>query len=140
MDFLDYMFEFNDDHSTGTIYRYSLFETKAKIPSVVAGYKMTGIGRWAFYCGSEPDRQQAPLEEIELDEGYRFLNHGAFFGCDKLKKLVLPSTLETMYGDPFEGAGAITEIVFPNGNDSFTFDGTKLTDRSGKVYYTVEAK
>lgn len=135
MDFLDYMFEFNDDHETGILVRYTLMETKAHIPSTVAGYKITKIGRWAFCYSTEPFYEQAPLEEIEFEEGYREVFHGAFFGCDKLKRISFPSTIDEIYGNPFEGADSLEEIIFPNGNSRFCFKDGKLTDKDGNVYF-----
>ncbi len=136
MDYLDYIFRFNNDR-TGIMSRYTKSETKAHIPHIVAGYKMVDVARWAFCLPNGPYYEKAPLEEIEFEEGYRRIFHGAFFGCDKLRRISFPSTLDTLYGDPFEGAPNIEEIVFPNGNEHFVFEDGKLMSADGtKVYFT----
>lgn len=136
-DYLKYQFITNDD-GTGTLFNYTLEEQKAHIPSVVAGYDIVAVGRWAF-CYRYDYRERTPLEEIEFDEGYRTVYHGAFYGCPKLKKISFPSTIEEIYGNPFIGCDSLEEISFPNGNDKFSFADGKLTDKDGKVYFERKA-
>lgn len=136
MDYLDYLFIFNEDHETGTLIGYTLNERKAHIPRAVAGYDIIAIGRRAFTDTRTLIQDKEPLEEIEFDEGYREIHHEAFGGCGTLRRLMLPSTIETIYGDPFVGADNLEEIVFPRGNSHFVFEGGKLmsADRT-KVYF-----
>lgn len=136
-DYLKYRFITNDD-GTGTLFYYTLDEKKAHIPSVVAGFRMVAVGRWAFFY-RDAYYERTPLEEVEFDEGYREIYHGAFYGCPKLKKISLPSTIEKMYGNPFEGCDSLTEIVFPNGNDRFRFEDGKLIGSDGHVYFDGKA-
>ncbi len=80
------------------------------------------------------------MVEIEFEESFETLNHGVFYACDKLKRVILPSTLHTMLGDPFEGAPNIEEISFPNGNEHFVFeDGNLMTADRTKVFYERKA-
>lgn len=138
-DWLDYRFRSNND-GTFTLMNYTLMETKAKIPHVVAGCKLFSVSRWAFSFANPPYYESAPLEEIELEEGYRTLNHGSFYGCKLLKKLILPSTVDTINGNPFEGAESLEEIVFPNGNKHFIFKDGKLMSADGtKIYFERKA-
>lgn len=137
-DWLDYRFDFNNDR-TGILVKCTVHEKKVCIPHIVAGYKIVDVARWAFSFDFDERYDYVPYQEIELSEGYRSLFHGAFYGCDKLEKVVLPSTLTTIYGDAFEGAENVKEIVFPNGNDYFAFKNGKLTSKDGTtVYFQVK--
>lgn len=137
-DYLKYQFITNDD-GTGTLFCYTLEERLARIPATVAGFKMTAIGRWAFYYRGDC-RDRVPLEQVEFEEGYTEVYHGAFFGCGNLKRILLPSTIEKIYGDPFVGCDALEDISFPNGNNRFTFENGVLKDSAGKVYFERKAR
>lgn len=129
------------DDQTASLMAYTGTDDVVNVPHIVAGYVTTAVGRWAFAYnyGSPAVYKENTIREINIEEGYDTLYHGAFYTCSKLEKLSLPSTLKTIYGDPFETCDSLNEIVFPNGNEHFAFDGEKLTSKDGKtVYFTLK--
>lgn len=56
----------------------------------------------------------ATVTEIRLAEGYTLLRNQVFSRCDKLKKVVMPSTLTSIGYNTFYYCEAIEEISFPD--------------------------
>ena len=133
---MEFMINILDDGVHATLLKYTYYDEAVTVPSEVAGYPLVGANRWAFTYANGPFFEQAQIKEITFSEGIRFFDHGVFANLSMLKKISLPSTLDTLYGDPFEGADNVEEIVFPNGNEHFVFEDGKLmsADRS-TVYY-----
>ena len=100
---------------------YTAIDTETKgtltIPSKVRDYYMAGIKDGSF-------RNCNKLTEVGFDEGIRFIGERAFEGCDALRELYLPSTIE--------GIGMNCCSFLPELGDVYVFG---LTPPTGNVQY-----
>lgn len=76
------------------IISYLGMEKKIRVPSVINDVKIRKIGAGAFY-GNEF------AEEIEVTEGIAEIGDEAFGGCNKLRKVILPGSVEIISGNAF---------------------------------------
>lgn len=84
--------------------------TSITIPSTVEA-----IGNYTFYNCKE-------LESVKIDARVKYLGslsaganttNGAFYGCEKLKDVTLPATLETVGNNMFLGCTSLENVVLP---------------------------
>jgi len=104
------------------------------IPSILGGYTVTGIGKWAFTsCPKitsvtipESVKTIAPwafqecisLQHVLIPEGVTSIGSHAFYGCTNLVSLDYPSSIR-INGETFAGHPFIQEVVFPDGITQF---------------------
>lgn len=78
------------------------------VPDTLDGYKVTGIGGYAFYgCKS--------ITGITLPEGVTVLGDWAFAECSNLQKIVLPDSLMIVGRQCFDLCYSLEEIFIPAG-------------------------
>ena len=69
--------------------------------------------------GEMGDNYAAPwgngITEAIIEEGVTSVGLGAFYHCDKLQKVSLPSTLTKIGGNAFADCKSLTDIVIPDG-------------------------
>ena len=80
--------------------------TEIKIPAEVNGKKVTVIGNGAFMY-------EYYLENIILPEGIREISDDAFYGCDEVENINIPSTVTSIGSQAFGRIYEIEEIVIP---------------------------
>jgi hypothetical protein len=70
------------------------------------------------------------LEEVIVTEGVKGLGAGVFSGCESLKSIALPASLETVGANAFAGCTALEEVsLFATAVEvgSNAFDVTEIT-------------
>lgn len=96
------------------------------IRTIILPKTIRSIGDGAFYASS--------IEYIDIPEGILELNGDAIQNCEKLKNIVLPSTLNTIIGDSaFTGLEELKSVKCFSANPpvfdgNFPFEGTNLTN------------
>ena len=55
------------------------------------------------------------IEDFEIPEGVKFVGRGGFQGITCLKRLVIPSSVETIEEDSFNGCTNLVEVKFSRG-------------------------
>lgn len=96
---------FNKDKTT--LYKYP---SKKEGMSYVVPSTVTEIRGFGF-SGSE-------INSIELPDGLKKINDGAFVGCSNLKAVSLPGSLENITGGLFESSG-VSSITVASGNTAY---------------------
>ncbi len=102
-------YEYTVESSTKkiTITKYVGTESKVTIPSAIDGYKVTGIGSYAFEnCES--------LTEIEIASSVKTIGYGAFQGCENLKSVTLNDGVETIGEYAFQNCKNLPNITITN--------------------------
>ena len=89
-----------------TITRYTGKEGTVKIPSKIAGKKVTSIGPEAF-------QNNAKVKKIIVPEGVRTISIGAFSDCKSLKSVKLPQSLTGLDVSLFNGCKSLEKINIP---------------------------
>ncbi|HNW87826.1 MAG TPA: leucine-rich repeat domain-containing protein [Candidatus Limiplasma sp.] len=73
----------------------------------------------------------SPVETVSLSEGLKTIGDTAFFGCEGLTSLVIPSTVTSIGLGAFQGCNQLTEVTIPEGitalADNLLCDCTSLT-------------
>jgi hypothetical protein len=59
------------------------------------------------------------IEEFEIPDGVDSIGEGAFYGCKKLKKLIIPSTIKDIEGRIITFCNNLTNIVFKGTKEEF---------------------
>ena len=92
-----------------------LFHGQGKMTSINIGNSVTSIGNYAFYdCGDGSGEVEMTLT---LSDNLTTIGENAFFSCEALKSLTLPSSLKLIGGSAFSIA-SIASIVIPESIDS----------------------
>lgn len=76
-----------------------------EIPEMIDGRKVTSISRDAFIDNHK-------IRRVILPESIERINMYAFSGCDKLKEINFPAGLDTIDSEAFSGC-ALTEVTLP---------------------------
>lgn len=101
-------YEVNEDGKTCTITgRGTCTNQILKFPSVIDGYRVTGIGEKAFYYDS------GFVSSIVLPEGIEQIGEDAFGGCVLLSGVQLPKSLLSIGDSAFGFCGNIVSIKLP---------------------------
>lgn len=94
-----------------------------KLKSLIIPFNMKIIGQNAFYNCSELTQLIFSSVENEnnedVGEQVMTISQGAFNGCKKLKKIILPKNFKTIANDTFEGCISLEELHLLN-NDHYT--------------------
>ena len=75
------------------------------IPSTVQGYEVVEIGEYAF--------RGTNVQEITISEGIKTIKEGAFYVCEELTTIHLPSTLETVETMAFANCFLLNHVNLP---------------------------
>ena len=95
------------------------------IPSEIYGKKVTKIGQSAFDC---PLYDLVSPTKIIISEGITDIGQYAFYGCNKLESIELPSTLRNMDTCVFGGCSKLKEIKVAEGGKYYcSKDGVMYT-------------
>ena len=98
------LFDWNEDGNTQlAIVKYIGNEKNVVVPDSIDGKPVEIISREAF-------AKNDAVETIVFGEGVKEIDSRAFYYCDSLKKVVLPSTLRTLAIDCFTGLKNMTDI------------------------------
>lgn len=65
---------------------------------------ITSIGEWAFFLED--------IEDVQMSDSVKTINHGAFEGISRLKNITIPNSVEEIRACAFCGTG-ITSLVIP---------------------------
>lgn len=71
-------------------------------------------------------------KKIIIEEGLVEIGKNAFGVCSNLEYLSLPSTLVRIDEEAFHTNPNLKEVVFPNGNENFTFINNSICSNDGK--------
>ncbi len=71
-------------------------------------------------------------KKIIIEEGLVEIGKNAFGVCSNLEYLSLPSTLARIDEEAFHTNPNLKEVVFPNGNENFTFINNSICSKDGK--------
>ncbi len=140
----DWQYEIYNNWSSGkyvVITKYTGYGTSVTIPTSLSGVKVTQIGSSAFSGKSTIEKLTIPsnvtsigtkafyncssLTTLNLSEGLKEIGYGAFENCVSLKSVVIPSTVETVRGDSWDG-GAFENC---SGLTSITIKGSSVGPR-----------
>jgi hypothetical protein len=79
-------------------------------------------------------RTPSPVETITFESGskLRELNGEAFFGCDSLKSICLPASLETIYSSSFPHCRGL-RIEIESGNKFYRVFSDFVMDLNGQA-------
>ena len=104
---------------TGTLYGHPW--TASEVREVVINSGVTDITGWVFSSCSN-------LTKVTLPEGLISIGENAFLFDRALTSLHIPSTVESITGNPLGDCGSITEITVAAGNTHYTsVDGVLFT-------------
>ena len=82
------------------------------VPATLDGYKVSGVSDDAFWHFAVDCGEECEVETIIFSEGITFVD--GMWGCKKLKKVVLPSTLKEIREDAFKDCVSLKEINIPS--------------------------
>lgn len=78
-------------------------------------YKVTAIGRHAFYGYDNVGEYSCSVTKVALPEGITEIGEGAFSYCTSLSSLNIPSTVTTIGASAFANCTALTALEIPSG-------------------------
>ena len=97
-----------DEDEVALITRYMGTDTELEVPAEIDGYKVTGIGSYAFsYCEG--------VKNIILPEGVKRIEDYAFLGCDSVESITLPEGVESIGKGAFRRCISLKNITLPEG-------------------------
>ena len=91
---------------------YDAFSHNKLIKSVQLSSNIKEVYGSFEYCTS--------LETVKLNEGLKNIDGSAFYGCDKLKTINIPSTVEDISDNAFGDTPSLDSITVASGNDRYT--------------------
>ncbi|MDO4460270.1 MAG: leucine-rich repeat protein, partial [Clostridia bacterium] len=112
----------NED-GTGTLLMYYGAYSDVKVPSVIQGIKITGIGDAAFsiYDLSPTTVYQrtgpiyGKLTSISLPNTIETIGYGAFYAQDRLTSITIPSSCKEIGDEAFVLCSGLTSVTIPSG-------------------------
>lgn len=104
----------NDDGETCVITGIgTCTDTDVKIPEVIDGLDVVGIGAAAF-------AQNKDLKSIEIPSGVKSISTNAFVECPSLSYVVLPSSLEKIGNAAFRDCSLLKTVYYMGGANHWT--------------------
>ena len=125
--------------------RYQGMATDVIVPATLDGLPVTAVDSYCFPQDSMhsilvPESVTtlavdaflfSPVETVKLSEGLQTIGDTAFFGCEGLTALEIPSTVTSIGLGAFQGCYQLSEITIPEGitalADNLLCDCTALT-------------
>ena len=104
------------DDGGATVMSANPAEGNLTIPSFLAGYLVTGIGRYAFNGCSG-------LTSVTFPDSVTEIGEGAFSSCSGLTSLTIPDSVTRIVWRAFFGCSSLTNVMIP---DSVTSIGTAV--------------
>lgn len=101
----DYVYNILEDETAQIFYKGSA--EYVKIPSTIDGYKVTKIGRNAFYNNKK-------LKSVTIPNSVTIIGNCAFYYCSKLKEIVIPDSVITIEDYAFY-ASHLSRLKIGNG-------------------------
>ena len=96
------------EEGTVEITRYKGLESDVKIPSEIAGKRVTKIGSSAFsFCSG--------LTSVIVPEGIDSIGEKAFIGCSGLTSITIANSIISINNYAFYGCSGLTNITIPEG-------------------------
>lgn len=93
----DGVYEYTYTGSSWMLYSYSGEDTEITLPESYDGIPVSGIYSRCFVYGGVTD--------VVIPEGYTYIGDYAFSGCENLRSVSLPSTINQINFGAFEGSG-----------------------------------
>ncbi len=147
----DFAINIDEEENVVEIGIYTGDDKKVRVPDTVDGMAVVGIlsncfaatpvekvtmGKYVYYIESYAF-QWTQIEEFEVPEGATYLGNHVFYECEKLKKVTLPDSLETIGDNIFEGCVNEVEVIVTE--DSFAHNYCKdLVEQGANIKITVE--
>ena len=79
-----------------------------EVPAEAAGYPVLEIGKECF-------NSCRTLKSVRLPEGIKRISDFAFYNCESLEDINLPSTLEVIGNEAFRYCACLKNVIFPDG-------------------------
>lgn len=79
------------------------------------------------------------LVELNIPEGVTYIGAGGIANCSALKKLVIPSTLNSISDNVFYGSNSIEEINIKDGSGFVYENGMLINKNRTNIYYLSES-
>ena len=127
----DFEYSFSSDDEKSIIIKlYTAKYPNIEIPESIDGYKVVGIGIYAFknnstirniklpstveYIGQEAFSYSKGLLTVQLADGIKSIKSSAFQGCSALKSINLPESLTEIEAYAFVSCNALESITIPS--------------------------
>ena len=104
----DYIFEVTDTNEISILY-YIGTENTVTVPAEICGLPVKSIEKWAFF-GTD-------VQKVTVSEGVTVIKEEAFYNCQSLENVTLPSTLESTGTAIFRFCQNLKNVTFA-GTDS----------------------
>jgi len=98
-------------NTTATITGYTGSDMYLRIPDMLDGHPVSGIGDRAF-------RNNVDLVGVTVPEGVSSIGEQAFYGCASLADVILPSTLQRIGRLAFAYCGRLSSLWLPQKTDT----------------------
>jgi len=95
------------DDGTASITDYLGSASEVIIPSTLDGYKVTTIGKRAFY-------ECKALVNVEIPDSVTLIDDNAFFYCTKLVSVEIPDSVTEIGEYAFEGCRSLVSVKIPD--------------------------
>ena len=106
----DFLYSILSD-GTVKITKYQGTSTEVIIPSKIAGKDVSTIGTSAFYIDYGQTGVITSITSIDISEGVKTIESGAFVRCTSLKTVIFPGTLSKIEEKPFWDMGWGTKTI-----------------------------
>ncbi|MDO4544479.1 MAG: leucine-rich repeat domain-containing protein, partial [Clostridia bacterium] len=101
-------FQYEVTGGTAIVTGYKGADTALEIPSVIDGYRVTGIGENAF-------EDYDDIVSVTLPEGITSIGNGAFSDCLNITSITLPEGLKSIGDGAFYNCDNLISITVPKG-------------------------
>lgn len=97
--------EYSISNGKATLIKYYAGETVVTVPSSVQGYPVVAIGDYAFRASG--------VQRVVISEGIEVIGEGAFYVCENLESVSLPSTVKTIDAMAFANNFLLNNVTLP---------------------------
>jgi hypothetical protein len=107
----------------------STFRQCTSLKSIAFPASLEFLPSYLFVERSDSQWASSPVETVEFERGskLREISRLAFLGCDSLKSICLPASVEKISGASFASCG-LTKIEIESGNKSYRVVGSFVMD------------